>query len=193
MALETEQTKKHLLFSSVVTVDNGLSYTCWFSFWSTFGVSQVSHLRLDESQNLILTLIFTLVFYFLQMSVYASGVSVLMPGDQIPTFIAHPAPCCPERIPWPSHQHNTSLPCSTSNTRPNINEVWEVWIWQSSAYCIAGFGAFSVTLGFAFHPFFTRRSSLYRFLTCNIGFSLGFAIGYPLKYKKINFCLNVLS
>jgi len=51
------------------------------------------------------------------MSVYASGVSVLMPGDEIPTFIAHPAPCCPERISWPSHQQNT-LPCSSSNTLP---------------------------------------------------------------------------
>ncbi|KAK7319635.1 hypothetical protein RJT34_04358 [Clitoria ternatea] len=58
-----------------------------------------------------------------KMSVYASGVSVLMPGDQIPTFIAHPAPCHPERIPWPSHQHNT-IPCCTSNN--NINEVREI-------------------------------------------------------------------
>ncbi|XP_027347859.1 uncharacterized protein LOC113859249 [Abrus precatorius] len=57
-----------------------------------------------------------------KMSVYASGVSVLMPGDEIPTFIAHHAPCCPERMSWPSHQHDT-LPCSTSNTIPNINEV----------------------------------------------------------------------
>ncbi|XP_058735487.1 uncharacterized protein LOC131607501 [Vicia villosa] len=62
-----------------------------------------------------------------KMSIYSSEVSVLMPGDVIPTFIAHPVPCCPERIAWPSHQHNT-LPCSTSNTRPNyrpsnINEV----------------------------------------------------------------------
>ncbi|KAK7362908.1 hypothetical protein VNO77_05033 [Canavalia gladiata] len=57
-----------------------------------------------------------------KMSVYASGVSVLMPGDEIPTFIAHPAPCCPEMMSLSSHQHNT-LPCSTSNTLPNINEV----------------------------------------------------------------------
>ncbi|XP_061363063.1 uncharacterized protein LOC133306717 [Gastrolobium bilobum] len=60
-----------------------------------------------------------------KMSVYTSWVSVLMPGDEIPTFIAHPAPapCCAERISWPSHQHNT-LPCSTSNTLPSIiNEV----------------------------------------------------------------------
>ncbi|KAK7252183.1 hypothetical protein RIF29_35963 [Crotalaria pallida] len=57
-----------------------------------------------------------------KMSVYASGVSVLMPGDEIPTFIAHPAPapCCPERISWPSHQHNT-IPCPTSNTLHNNN------------------------------------------------------------------------
>ncbi|BBH00843.1 hypothetical protein Prudu_010940 [Prunus dulcis] len=32
-----------------------------------------------------------------KMTVYASGVSVLMPGDDIPTFIAHPAPVpCPQ-------------------------------------------------------------------------------------------------
>lgn len=42
-----------------------------------------------------------------KMSIYAKGVSVLMPGNDIPTFIAHPAPapCPPERISWPSHQH----------------------------------------------------------------------------------------
>ncbi|XP_008800144.2 uncharacterized protein LOC103714614 [Phoenix dactylifera] len=43
-----------------------------------------------------------------KMSVYAKGVSVLMPGHDIPTFIAHPAPAPlpPERSSWPSHQHN---------------------------------------------------------------------------------------
>ncbi|KAL6657784.1 hypothetical protein ACP70R_005564 [Stipagrostis hirtigluma subsp. patula] len=42
----------------------------------------------------------------LEMPVYARGVSVLMPGQDVPTFIAHPAPapCPPERIRWPSHQ-----------------------------------------------------------------------------------------
>lgn len=42
----------------------------------------------------------------LQMPVYPKGVSVLMPGQDMPTFIAHPAPapCPPERIRWPSHQ-----------------------------------------------------------------------------------------
>lgn len=59
-----------------------------------------------------------------KMSLYASWVSVMMPGEEIPTFIAHPAPvpCCPERISWPSHQHNT-LSCSTSNTLHVINQV----------------------------------------------------------------------
>lgn len=42
-----------------------------------------------------------------KMSIYAKGVSVLMPGNDIPTFIAHPAPppapCPPERILWPPH------------------------------------------------------------------------------------------
>ncbi|KAJ6810686.1 uncharacterized protein M6B38_104155 [Iris pallida] len=42
-----------------------------------------------------------------KMSIYAKGVSVLMPGNDIPTFIAHPAPvpCPPERISWPPHQN----------------------------------------------------------------------------------------
>ncbi|OAY78199.1 hypothetical protein ACMD2_26167 [Ananas comosus] len=54
----------------------------------------------------------------LLMSVYSKGVSVLMPGHNIPTFIAHPTPppapdpCSPERIRWPSHQHN---PFTTSD------------------------------------------------------------------------------
>ncbi|KAL6992624.1 hypothetical protein U1Q18_010736, partial [Sarracenia purpurea var. burkii] len=44
-------------------------------------------------------------------SVNAREVSVLMPGENIPTFIAHPAPvpCHPEHISWPTHQHE-SLP-----------------------------------------------------------------------------------
>ncbi|KAG4124183.1 hypothetical protein ERO13_D10G023500v2 [Gossypium hirsutum] len=43
-----------------------------------------------------------------KMTVYTSGVSVLMPGDEIPTFIAHPAPvpCPPERPSLPQHQHD---------------------------------------------------------------------------------------
>ncbi|XP_058082761.1 uncharacterized protein LOC131230770 [Magnolia sinica] len=43
------------------------------------------------------------------MSIYAKGVSVLMPGQDVPTFIAHPAPppCPPERISWPHHQQST--------------------------------------------------------------------------------------
>ncbi|KAL2341937.1 hypothetical protein Fmac_009877 [Flemingia macrophylla] len=51
-----------------------------------------------------------------KMSLYGSWVSVLMPGDEVPSFIAHPAPapCYPERISWPSHQHST-FPCSTYN------------------------------------------------------------------------------
>ncbi|XP_034708909.1 uncharacterized protein LOC117931951 [Vitis riparia] len=39
-----------------------------------------------------------------KMTVYARGVSVLIPREQIPTYIAHPAPapCPPERIVPPS-------------------------------------------------------------------------------------------
>ncbi|KAK4795661.1 hypothetical protein SAY86_027987 [Trapa natans] len=46
-----------------------------------------------------------------KMSVYANGVSVLMPGDEIPTFIACPAPipCPPDRPWWPRH-HSITIP-----------------------------------------------------------------------------------
>ncbi|XP_030543618.1 uncharacterized protein LOC115750418 [Rhodamnia argentea] len=42
-----------------------------------------------------------------KMTVCTSGVSVVMPGDSVPTFIARPAPvpCPPERVSWPLHQH----------------------------------------------------------------------------------------
>ncbi|KAJ4981321.1 hypothetical protein NE237_032158 [Protea cynaroides] len=54
-----------------------------------------------------------------KMTVYANGVSVLMPGEEIPTFIAHPAPapCPPEGISRPPHQQNafTTLSNPTSN------------------------------------------------------------------------------
>ncbi|KAK3433173.1 hypothetical protein EUGRSUZ_D00693 [Eucalyptus grandis] len=41
-----------------------------------------------------------------KMTVYDDGVSVLMPGDDIPSYIAHPAPVpCPrENISWPPHR-----------------------------------------------------------------------------------------
>ncbi|PIM98927.1 hypothetical protein CDL12_07572 [Handroanthus impetiginosus] len=46
-----------------------------------------------------------------KMSINAREVSVVMPGNNIPTFIAHPAPlpCPPERISWPSHHQQTNL------------------------------------------------------------------------------------
>ncbi|KAJ0018886.1 hypothetical protein Pint_10695 [Pistacia integerrima] len=62
----------------------------------------------------------------LSMTVYANGVSVLMPGDDIPTFIAHPAPvpCPPERISWPHHQHHP-LFNSTTNSNSNSSSIQE--------------------------------------------------------------------
>lgn len=54
-----------------------------------------------------------------KITTYASGVSVLMPGENTPTFIAHPAPApCPsEGILRPMHQQNTlSKPTSSSVT-----------------------------------------------------------------------------
>ncbi|PPD85593.1 hypothetical protein GOBAR_DD17475 [Gossypium barbadense] len=58
------------------------------------------------------------------MTVYTSGVSVLMPGDEIPTFIAHPAPvpCPPECSSLVQHQHYTSGN-PVANSSGNIHEV----------------------------------------------------------------------
>ncbi|OWM91266.1 uncharacterized protein LOC116202291 isoform X1 [Punica granatum] len=55
-----------------------------------------------------------------KLSVYANGVSVLMPGDDIPTYIACPAPvpCPPERVSWPQH-HAISIPGPTPTTNTN--------------------------------------------------------------------------
>ncbi|KAE9461791.1 hypothetical protein C3L33_06269, partial [Rhododendron williamsianum] len=54
-------------------------------------------------------------------SVYLSSsnareVSVLMPGEDIPTFIANPAPvpCPPERIAWPTHQPKANTSSSST-------------------------------------------------------------------------------
>lgn len=45
--------------------------------------------------------------------VYPTEVTVLMPGDVIPSFVAYPAPtpqpCPPTRINWHLHQHNNPL------------------------------------------------------------------------------------
>ncbi|XP_010278316.1 PREDICTED: uncharacterized protein LOC104612571 [Nelumbo nucifera] len=56
-----------------------------------------------------------------KMSIYASGVSVLMPGEEIPTFIAHPAPvpCPPERVSWPLHQH-VSFNCPATGVNSTL-------------------------------------------------------------------------
>ncbi|OMO65062.1 hypothetical protein COLO4_31537 [Corchorus olitorius] len=58
------------------------------------------------------------------MTIYTSGVSVLMPGDEIPTFIAHPAPvpCLPEHRSLPHNNHQKSPVNPGSNSSININE-----------------------------------------------------------------------
>ncbi|GFZ05621.1 hypothetical protein Acr_17g0011930 [Actinidia rufa] len=69
--------------------------------------------------------VYSLLLHF-QMTTYARGVSVLMPGDEIPTFIAHPvpAPCPRECISSPLHQHHTLLSFSSSSiTNQNPNRV----------------------------------------------------------------------
>ncbi|XP_059663129.1 uncharacterized protein LOC132308876 [Cornus florida] len=53
-----------------------------------------------------------------KMTIYAGGLSVLMPGEEIPTFIAHPAPApCPtECISRPLQQHSTLADLSSSSS-----------------------------------------------------------------------------
>lgn len=52
--------------------------------------------------------------FILQVSTsYAPDFSVLMPGQQYPTYLAQPAPlpsCSREGICWPSHEHKLVLP-----------------------------------------------------------------------------------
>ncbi|KAH9330545.1 hypothetical protein KI387_002653 [Taxus chinensis] len=45
------------------------------------------------------------------VSSYTIGVSVVMPGQEIPTFIAHPVPlpCTREGVAWPCHEHGYCL------------------------------------------------------------------------------------
>ncbi|KAL3820518.1 hypothetical protein ACJIZ3_006423 [Penstemon smallii] len=53
----------------------------------------------------------------LKMSMNAKEVSVVMPGNNVPTFIAHPAPvpCPPESITtWPSHLSNLHAPSTST-------------------------------------------------------------------------------
>ncbi|OMO57363.1 hypothetical protein COLO4_35420 [Corchorus olitorius] len=52
-----------------------------------------------------------------KMTIYANGVSVLMPGEETPTFIAHPAPtpCPPERVLKPLHQQNQIIRVSSTS------------------------------------------------------------------------------
>ncbi|XP_022726913.1 uncharacterized protein LOC111282895 [Durio zibethinus] len=54
-----------------------------------------------------------------KVTIYANGVSVLMPGEETPTFIAHPAPapCLPERILKPLHQQQKQSISVSSSSR----------------------------------------------------------------------------
>lgn len=79
-------------------------------------------------------------FIYMQMTVYSCGVSVLMPGDHIPTYIAHPAPipCPPERIPWPQHQHNDiSNDTTSSRFIENSSSLWNQrnQRWKRGLFC----------------------------------------------------------
>ncbi|MBA0723284.1 hypothetical protein Golax_003874, partial [Gossypium laxum] len=81
------------LFSALM--DSFLEAVCWMDLLG--GVNEEAVLGVSVVTTALMT-------------VYTSGVSVLMPGDEIPTFIAHPAPvpCPPECSSLVQHQHYTS-------------------------------------------------------------------------------------
>ncbi|XP_047309102.1 uncharacterized protein LOC124912510 [Impatiens glandulifera] len=58
-----------------------------------------------------------------KVSTNAREVSVLMPGETIPRFIAQPTPppCPPERFKWPTHHSNISVSKLGRSTDPNSN------------------------------------------------------------------------
>ncbi|XP_022721013.1 uncharacterized protein LOC111278653 [Durio zibethinus] len=62
-----------------------------------------------------------------KMTIYTNGVSVLMPGDEIPTFIAHPAPVAyaSERPSLPWHQPNSSVNPASNSININASSVGE--------------------------------------------------------------------
>lgn len=54
-----------------------------------------------------------------KMNVYSKEVSVLMPGEDVPTFIAQPVPlpCPPDRIQWPPPNHVLCSNATPSDSR----------------------------------------------------------------------------
>lgn len=54
-----------------------------------------------------------------KMNVYSKEFSVLMPGEDVPTFIAQPVPlqCPPHRIQWPPPKHNSHPNATPSDNR----------------------------------------------------------------------------
>ncbi|CAN1123837.1 hypothetical protein LINPERPRIM_LOCUS3452 [Linum perenne] len=50
-----------------------------------------------------------------KMTMYAKGVTVLMPGEHVPTYLAHPAPapCPPDRDLRPFHPTRATCPASS--------------------------------------------------------------------------------
>ncbi|GAB2298710.1 hypothetical protein Dimus_032783 [Dionaea muscipula] len=58
-----------------------------------------------------------------KMTIYSKGVSVLMPGEEIPTFIAHPAPvsCPPDRLEWYPRERSSFLQNPTQHSNTNAN------------------------------------------------------------------------
>ncbi|KAG8080079.1 hypothetical protein GUJ93_ZPchr0007g3015 [Zizania palustris] len=91
-----------------------------------------------------------------EMPVYAKGVSVLMPGHDVPTFIAHPAPapCPPERIQWPSHQ---PTPFAVEPTKCHLNHRNPAEQHASVALCLSAGGFLEHNVKTVALVYLTRR------------------------------------
>ncbi|XP_021902324.1 uncharacterized protein LOC110817914 [Carica papaya] len=58
-----------------------------------------------------------------KMTFYSNGVSVLMPGEDIPTFIAKPAPVsCPPGCIFCPHHHHVSFPNTNNSNSTSMQE-----------------------------------------------------------------------
>ncbi|CAN4117504.1 unnamed protein product [Withania somnifera] len=60
-----------------------------------------------------------------EMTFYTNGVSVLMPGEEVPTFIAHPvpAPSTPECTSQPLHHQNDASPSSPASISTSHSSI----------------------------------------------------------------------
>lgn len=101
--------KEHLhrmvTFSLITLQLQSMTSSIICSFLDIFSLEIVALLNSSWYQKNSPWTTYLINYYFLnlQMTVYPKGVSVLMPGESIPTFLAHPAPppCPPECVVRP--------------------------------------------------------------------------------------------